>query len=49
MQAVGAAGHDDVEVIEIIHHIVLNTLTNYVNVVANTAIDSPLCRIARHD
>jgi len=41
VQAVRAAGHDDGEIIEIVAHVALNTLTNYVNEVAGTAIDFP--------
>jgi uncharacterized peroxidase-related enzyme len=42
VEAVQAAGYDDAQVIEIILHVALNTLTNYVNVVADTAIDFPV-------
>ena len=38
---VRAAGYGDAEVLEIVMHTVLNTLTNYVNNVAGTAIDFP--------
>lgn len=41
IEAVRSAGYDDAEVIEIILHVALNTLTNYVNEVAKTAIDFP--------
>lgn len=41
VEAVKAAGYDDGQVIEIVAHVALNTLTNYVNVVAGTAIDFP--------
>ncbi len=40
--AVKAAGFDDAEVIEIVLHVALNTLTNYVNSVAQTDIDFPI-------
>lgn len=40
--AVKAAGYSDAEVIEIVLHVALNTLTNYVNEVAQTEIDFPL-------
>ncbi len=40
--AVKAAGYDDAQVIEIVLHVTLNTLTNYVNEVAKTAIDFPV-------
>lgn len=39
--AVKAAGFDDAAVIEIVMHVALNTLTNYVNEVAKTEIDFP--------
>lgn len=42
VQAVKAAGYDDAQVIEIVLHVALNTLTNYVNEVAKTEIDFPL-------
>jgi uncharacterized peroxidase-related enzyme len=42
VQAVKAAGYDDAQVIEIVLHVALNTLTNYVNEVAKTAIDFPV-------
>jgi uncharacterized peroxidase-related enzyme len=40
--AVKAAGYDDAQVIEIVLHVALNTLTNYVNEVAKTEIDFPV-------
>jgi len=39
--AVKSAGYSDAEVIEIVVHVALNTLTNYVNEVAQTPIDFP--------
>lgn len=39
---VRAAGFDDAQVIEIVLHVALNTLTNYVNEVAKTEIDFPI-------
>jgi uncharacterized peroxidase-related enzyme len=42
LQAVKAAGYDDAQVIEIVLHVALNTLTNYVNEVAKTEIDFPV-------
>jgi uncharacterized peroxidase-related enzyme len=39
--AVKAAGYDDAEIVESVVHVALNTLTNYVNEVAGTAIDFP--------
>jgi uncharacterized peroxidase-related enzyme len=40
--AVKGAGFDDAEIVEIVLHVALNTLTNYVNEVAKTAIDFPV-------
>lgn len=40
--AVKAAGYDDAQVVEIVLHVALNTLTNYVNEVAKTDIDFPV-------
>lgn len=37
-----AAGFNDADIIEIVVHVALNTLTNYVNSVAQTEIDFPL-------
>jgi uncharacterized peroxidase-related enzyme len=42
VQAVKAAGYSDGQVIEIVLHVALNTLTNYVNEVAKTEIDFPV-------
>ncbi|HMW77074.1 MAG TPA: carboxymuconolactone decarboxylase family protein [Accumulibacter sp.] len=42
--AVQAAGYSNAEVIEIVLHVALNTLTNYVNEVAKTEIDFPVIR-----
>ncbi|MBA4748929.1 MAG: peroxidase-related enzyme [Sphingopyxis sp.] len=39
--AVKAAGYDDAQLVEIIAHVALNTLTNYVNTVLDTEIDFP--------
>ncbi|MBX9925981.1 MAG: carboxymuconolactone decarboxylase family protein [Hyphomicrobiaceae bacterium] len=39
--AVRDAGYDDAQIVEIVLHVALNTLTNYVNEVAQTAIDFP--------
>jgi uncharacterized peroxidase-related enzyme len=41
LAAVKDAGYDDADVIEIVAHVALNTLTNYVNVVAQTPLDFP--------
>jgi len=40
--AVKTAGYSDPEVLEIVLHVALNTLTNYVNEVARTEIDFPI-------
>lgn len=42
VQAVKAAGFTEAQVIEIVLHVALNTLTNYVNEVAKTEIDFPV-------
>jgi uncharacterized peroxidase-related enzyme len=42
VQAVKKAGYSDAQVIEIVLHVALNTLTNYVNEVAKTEIDFPV-------
>jgi hypothetical protein len=39
---VKAAGYDDTQVLEIVSHVALNVLTNYVNLVARTDIDFPV-------
>ncbi|MCI0350402.1 MAG: carboxymuconolactone decarboxylase family protein [Acidobacteriales bacterium] len=41
VQAVKAAGYSNAEIVEIVLHVALNTLTNYVNEVAQTEIDFP--------
>lgn len=41
LAAVRAAGLTEADIIEIIAHVALNTLTNYVNEVAATAVDFP--------
>lgn len=41
LAAVKQAGYDDAEIVEIVAHVALNTLTNYVNEVAGTEIDFP--------
>jgi uncharacterized peroxidase-related enzyme len=45
--AVQAAGFSPPEVLEIVLHVALNTLTNYVNTVAQTAIDFPVVAAGR--
>jgi uncharacterized peroxidase-related enzyme len=42
LEAVKAAGYTDAQVLEIVLHVALNTLTNYVNTVAETDIDFPV-------
>ena len=42
LKAVKAAGYSEAEVLEIVLHVALNTLTNYVNEVAKTEIDFPV-------
>jgi alkylhydroperoxidase family enzyme len=42
LSAVRAAGFADADIIEVIAHVALNTLTNYVNEVAGTAVDFPV-------
>lgn len=39
LRAVRAAGYDDAQIVEIVQHVGLNVWTNYVNGVAQTAID----------
>ena len=48
LAAVKRAGFDDAQVIEIVLHVALNTLTNYVNEVAGTEIDFPVTSPARN-
>jgi uncharacterized peroxidase-related enzyme len=47
LQAVRAAGYTDAQVIEIVQHVALNTWTNYVNEVAETAIDFPVVALRK--
>ena len=42
VQAIKAAGYDDEQLIEIVAHVAMTTLTNYVNEVAQTDIDFPV-------
>jgi uncharacterized peroxidase-related enzyme len=42
LRAVRDAGYSDAQVIEIVQHVALNTWTNYINGVAQTAIDFPV-------
>lgn len=41
VSAVKLAGYSDSQVVEIVVHVALNTLTNYVNEVARTVVDFP--------
>ena len=42
-----AASYGDAEVVEIVLHVALNTLTNYINEVARTEIDFPVVQLKR--
>ncbi len=42
LDAVKGAGYTEAEIVEIVLHVALNTLTNYVNSVADTDIDFPV-------
>jgi uncharacterized peroxidase-related enzyme len=42
VSTVKAAGYDDAQIVEIVAHVALNTLTNYINVVGKTEIDFPV-------
>ena len=42
IKAVKDAGYNDAQLIEIVLHVALNTLTNYINEVAKTEIDFPV-------
>ncbi len=44
LDMVRAAGFTDAQIVEIVLHVALNTLTNYVNNVAETAIDFPVAK-----
>jgi len=46
LAAVKAAGYSDAQLLEIVLHVALNTLTNYVNNVAHTELDFPAVRPA---
>jgi uncharacterized peroxidase-related enzyme len=41
LHAARRAGLTDAEIVEVIQHVALNTLTNYTNLIARTAIDFP--------
>jgi hypothetical protein len=38
---VKAVGYEDAQVVEIVQHVALNVLTNYINVVGQTHLDFP--------
>lgn len=42
VNAIKEAGYNDAQIVEIVLHVALNTLTNYVNEVAQTEIDFPV-------
>jgi uncharacterized peroxidase-related enzyme len=48
LQATKAAGYSDAEIVEIVAHVALNTLTNYVNNVTGTDIDFPVVAVAKN-
>lgn len=43
--AVKLAGYDDAQIVEIVAHVALNTLTNYINEVTKTEIDFPVVKL----
>ena len=47
VRAVRTAGYGEAEVVEIVQHVALNVWTNYVNSVAQTAIDFPVVTARR--
>ncbi len=47
LKAVKAAGYTDAELVEIVAHVALNTLTNYLNEVFKTEIDFPVVQAKR--
>ena len=44
VEAVRAAGYSDAQIVEIVAHVALNTLTNYLNEVLGTEIDFPAAK-----
>ena len=44
VNAVKMAGYDDAQIVEIVAHVALNTLTNYLNEALGTPIDFPVVR-----
>jgi uncharacterized peroxidase-related enzyme len=49
VQAVKQAGYTDAQVMEIVLHVALNTLTNYVNETIKTEIDFPVVTTRAHE
>jgi uncharacterized peroxidase-related enzyme len=49
IRAVKQAGYSDAQVIEIVLHVALNTLTNYVNETVKTEIDFPMVIAKAHE
>ena len=47
VRAVRAAGYSEAQIVEIVQHVALNVWTNYVNSVAQTAIDFPVVSARR--
>jgi uncharacterized peroxidase-related enzyme len=47
LEAVKAAGYSNAELVEIVAHVALNTLTNYVNEVFKTEVDFPVVQARR--
>jgi uncharacterized peroxidase-related enzyme len=45
--AVRTAGFDDAQIVEIVVHVALNTLTNYINEVTKTVVDFPVVELRR--
>jgi len=46
LQAVRSAGYSDAQIVEIVAHVALNTLTNYINEVFKTDVDFPHADLA---
>jgi alkylhydroperoxidase family enzyme len=46
LELVRAAGYRDGEIVEIVAHVALNLLTNYLNLVAQTDVDFPKVPLA---
>jgi uncharacterized peroxidase-related enzyme len=47
VRAVRDAGYDDAQIVEIVQHVALNVWTNYLNSVAQTAIDFPVASLRK--